>query len=59
MLINNDEYLAILSDACEFIKKAQYNAIIGANYAQIKRNYRDCIGRLFKKILFMWTNKEQ
>lgn len=40
MLINNDEYLAILSEACEFIKKAQYNAIIGANYAQIKRNYR-------------------
>ena len=40
MLINNDEYLAILNEACEFIRKAQYNAVVGANYALIRRNYR-------------------
>lgn len=40
MLINNDEYLAILNEACEFIRKAQYNAVVGANYTLIRRNYR-------------------
>ena len=40
MLINNDEYFGILNEACEFIRKAQYNAVVGANYALIKRNYR-------------------
>ncbi len=40
MLINNDEYLAILNEACEFIRKAQYNAVVGTNYALIRRNYR-------------------
>ena len=44
MLINNDEYLGILNEACEFIRKAQYNAVVGANYALIKRNYR--LGKL-------------
>lgn len=29
MLINNDEYLGILNEACEFIRKAQYNAVVG------------------------------
>ena len=29
MLINNDEYLQILKAACDFIYKAQYNAVIG------------------------------
>ena len=46
MLINNDEYLGILNEACEFIRKAQYNAVVGANYALIKRNYR--LGRLVR-----------
>ena len=36
MLINNDEYLGILNEACEFIRKAQYNAVVGANYAKTK-----------------------
>ena len=44
MLINNDEYLQILKEACDFIHKAQYNAVVGANYALVKRNLR--IGQL-------------
>lgn len=35
MLINSDEYLAILNEACEFIRKAQYNAVVGANRYEI------------------------
>jgi len=38
MLINNDEYSQVLKEACDFIYIAQYNAVIGANYALIKRN---------------------
>lgn len=44
MLINNEEYLQILKEACDFIYKAQYNAVIGANYALVKRNLK--IGQL-------------
>lgn len=44
MLINNDEYLGILNEVCEYIRKAQYNAVVGANYALIRRNIK--IGQL-------------
>lgn len=38
MLLNNEEYMKIRNVAYEYIRKAQYNAVIGANYALIMRN---------------------
>ena len=49
MLINNDEYLGILNEACEFIRKAQYNAVVGANYALIKRMIAESYDLIMKK----------
>ncbi len=39
-MINDDEYLRIFKEACSCIRKAQYNAVVSANYALIKRNIR-------------------
>ena len=44
MLINDDEYFRVFQEACNCIRKAQYNAVMSTNYALIKRNLR--IGRL-------------
>lgn len=39
-MINDDEYLRIFKEVCSCIRKAQYNAVVSANYALIKRNIR-------------------
>ena len=44
MLLNSEEYLQVKNTAYEYIRKAQYNAVVGANYALIKRNIK--IGEL-------------
>lgn len=44
MLLNNDEYMKVRNAAYDYIRKAQYNAVVGANYALIKRNLK--IGEL-------------
>jgi predicted nuclease of restriction endonuclease-like (RecB) superfamily len=44
MLINSREYQELLQKAFDFIKKAQYNAVVSSNYALLRRNYR--IGKL-------------
>lgn len=44
MLLNNEEYMQVRNAAYDCIRKAQYNAVVGANYALIKRNLK--IGEL-------------
>lgn len=44
MLLNNEEYMKVRNAAYDYIRKAQYNAVVGANYALIKRNLK--IGEL-------------
>lgn len=40
MLLNNEEYMKIRNTAYDYIRKAQYNAVISTNYALIKRNLK-------------------
>lgn len=54
MLLNNEEYLSIRNIAYEYIRKAQYSAIAGTNYALIKRNLK--IGELIIK-KSKWGNR--
>ena len=44
MLIDKSEYMNILTSVYEFIRRAQYSAVAGVNYALIRRNYK--IGEL-------------
>lgn len=44
MLLNNEAYLKVRNAAYDYIRKAQYSAVIGTNYALIKRNLK--IGEL-------------
>lgn len=44
MLLNNNEYMKARNAAYDYIRKAQYNAVVSANYALIKRNIK--IGEL-------------
>jgi predicted nuclease of restriction endonuclease-like (RecB) superfamily len=44
MLINSKEYQELLQKAFDFIKTAQYNAVVSSNYALLRRNYR--LGKL-------------
>ena len=44
MLLNNEEYMKVRNAAYDCIRKAQYNAVLGTNYALIKRNLK--IGEL-------------
>jgi hypothetical protein len=39
MLINSKEYQELLQKAFDFIKTAQYNAVVSSNYALLRRNY--------------------
>ena len=44
MLLNDNEYMKVRNMAYDYIRKAQYNAVISTNYALIKRNLK--IGEL-------------
>ena len=44
MLLNNEEYMKVKNIAYEYIRKAQYHAVVSTNYALIKRNLK--IGEL-------------
>ena len=54
MLMNSEEYIKIRNEAYECIRKAQYSAVVGANYALIKRNLN--IGNLII-LKSEWGNK--
>lgn len=54
MLMNSEEYIKIRNEAYEYIRKAQYSAVIGANYTLIKRNLK--IGNLII-LKSEWGNK--
>ena len=41
MLLNSEEYLQVKNTAYEYIRKAQYNAVVGANYALIIKKHKD------------------
>lgn len=44
MLLSDEEYLKVRNTAYEYIRMAQYNAVVGVNYSLIKRNFK--IGKL-------------
>ncbi len=44
MLLNSEEYMKVRNEAYDYIRKAQYGAVVGTNYALIKRNLK--IGKL-------------
>ncbi len=44
MLLNDEEYMKVRNMAYDYIRKAQYNAVVSTNYALIKRNLK--IGEL-------------
>ena len=44
MLLNDEEYMKVRNIAYDYIRKAQYNAVVSTNYALIKRNLK--IGEL-------------
>lgn len=54
MLINSNEYKEALQEALEFIKAAQYSAVVSANHALLHRNWK--IGKIIID-KSQWGNK--
>ena len=46
MLINDSEYMKIRNEAFEYIRNAQYTAMVNTNYALLVRNFN--IGKIKK-----------